>query len=275
MKQVLFTAVRITADPQLQKNALNEAMRYLIARDLEITPAEIATDLYQITCSTLGTNDPFRAEMDFYNKKALLLYPKLRSILGDSFDPLFQSLLMAVAGNIIDLGLVNEEVDIDGTIDAVLRAGLKVNDYNQLQEDLGEAQTLLYIADNAGEIVFDRLVLEEVKRRYPNVKLTVAVKSGPAVNDALKCDAIAAGIEPIAEIIDTGAECLGIPQTRCSPEFWRSFTGADVVIAKGHANYETTESNSRPVYVLLRAKCDLVATELGVALHDSVLKKLS
>ena len=157
----------------------------------------------------------------------------------------------------------------------MLRTSLKIDDYAQFQELLRQAGNLLYIADNAGEIGFDWLVLEEIQRSYPAVQLTVAVKSGPAVNDALRRDAVAAGIEPLAEIIETGAACQGIPDHRCRPEFLRRFAAADLIIAKGHANYETMILGGRAVFVLLRVKCATVAAELGVDVHDSVFKKLS
>lgn len=272
LKQVLTTAGRITADPLLHKKALDNAMTYLKEAALSLSPAEIASDLFHLTCRELQQPDPFRREMDDFNREALKLLPELRRILDKSEDRIFQAILMAVAGNLIDLGIISE-INVDETINSVLKTGLKVNDYPKLKEVLGKSNNLLYIADNAGEIVFDRLVLEEIKKNYPLLQMTVAVKSGPAANDALRCDAVAAGIDQIAAIIETGAECLGIPAGRCGAEFRDRFAAADVVIAKGHANFETIIPNGRPVFVLLRAKCPIVAAELGVAVHDSVLKK--
>lgn len=273
LKQVLAIAGKITDDPALHKKALDCAMSRLIEQDPQITPAEIATDLFHLTCRTLQRNDPFRPEMDYYNQQALNLYPQLRRILESSADPVYQSLLMAVAGNLIDLGIISE-IDVAAAIAAVLKAGLKVNDYSMLRDDLARADNLLYLADNAGEIVFDRLALEEIKKRYPSVRLTIAVKSGPAMNDALRRDAITAGLEPLGEIIETGAAYLGIPEKRCRSEFWERFAAAGVIIAKGHANFETIIPNRPAIYVLLRAKCAIVAAMFGVAVHDSVLKKL-
>jgi uncharacterized protein with ATP-grasp and redox domains len=272
LKQVLSTAKRITSDPALQKKALDSAMIYLKDQVLTITPAELASDLFHLTCRELKQQDPFRPDMDDYNQRVLELFPKLRRILDNSGDRIFQAILMAVAGNLIDLGIISE-VNVDETIDSVLRTGLKVNDYHQLKEVLDKSKNLLYIADNAGEIVFDKLLLEEIKKSYPLIKITLAVKSGPAANDALRCDAVAAGISQVATIIETGADCLGIPEGRCGVEFWNRFAAADVVIAKGHANFETIIPNGHPVFVLLRAKCEMVAAELGVGVHDSVLKR--
>lgn len=273
LKQVLATAGRITDDPSLQKKTLDSAMAYLAETDLAISPAELASDLFQLTCRELQQNDPFRPEMDDYNRQALNLYPQLQRILENCEDRIYQAILMAVAGNLIDLGII-DEVDVAQTIDSVLRTGLKIDDYAKLKDVLPRAEKLLYIADNAGEIVFDRVLLEEVKKSYPSLKIKVAVKSGPAANDALRCDAIAAGIEPLGEIIETGAACLGIPAGRCKPEFWSEFAAADVIFAKGHANFETMIPNGKATFVLLRAKCEIVAAALGVAVHDSVLKKL-
>ena len=273
MKQVLKTAARITADPVLQKKVLYSAMDFLQKSDFETTPPELGSDLYHLLCQELNAADPFRPEMDDYNRQALNLYPQLQQILARSGDRVYQALLMAVAGNLIDLGII-DSVNVAETLHAVLRTGLKIDDYAQFKELLPRAGNLLYIADNAGEIVFDRLLLEEIHRSYPAIRLIVAVKSGPAVNDALCQDAVAAGIEPLAEIIETGAACQGIPEQRCQPEFLRRFATADLIIAKGHANFETMIPGGRAVFVLLRAKCKAVSAELGVAVHDSVFKKL-
>lgn len=273
LKQVMSTAERITSDPLLHKKVLNSAMAYLRETDLTRNPADLGSDMYHLACRELNQSDPFRPDMDYYNQKALSLYPKMLQIFDNCEDRLYQSILLAVVGNIIDLAIVSD-FDLEKSIDAVLRTGLKVNDYPNLKEELAQAKNMLYIADNAGEIVFDRMLLQEIKNNYPLIDLTVAVKSAPAANDALREDALAAGIEQIANIIETGSDYLGIPKDKCKPEFWRSFDTADVIIAKGHANFETVVPNGRPIFVLLRAKCDVVAQELGVNVHDSVLKRL-
>ena len=151
------------------------------------------------------------------------------------------------------------------------------SDYGGFRKDLADAGSLLYLLDNAGEIVFDRILLEEIKKIYPDLPVKIAVKKEPVVNDAVRADALQTGIDHLGEIIDTGCGDLGIPLARCSEEFREVFRRAGVVIAKGHANFETIEGAWKhpAVYALLRAKCPVVAEILEVEVFDSVFTKLS
>jgi damage-control phosphatase, subfamily I len=273
LKQVLTTAGKVTEDLRIHQRLVSRAMSALASHDLDITPAELTSDMFRLCCRELGIDDPFRAEMDRYNEQGLSLYPKIQVILSNSGDRVFSAILLAVAGNLIDLGII-AEVDVEKAIFQVLEDGLKINDYRELEMDLADCRELLYVLDNAGEIVFDKVLIEEIRKRYPEIRLKIAVKQEPALNDALLIDAEKVGLDQLGQIIDTGCGDLGIPKNRCSPEFWEYLTGADLVIAKGHANYETFEDKHPAFYAILRAKCSLVAHNLGVEVHDSVLKKI-
>jgi len=276
LQQVLSITRRITDDPETELRIINKALEYMVNMDPEITPAEISSDLFRLVCRELEASDPYREEMDFYNRQALELYPRLQEVLAKSDDRIYTALLLAVAGNQIDLGII-DEIDIEGTIREVLAEGLRLNDYEEFRNDLAEAKSLLYLVDNAGEILFDRILLEEIKKVYPDLQVTIAVKKEPAMNDALRADAFQTGMDRMGEIIDTGCGDLGAPKRRCSAEFAEAFRRADLVIAKGHANFETIEGEWKhpAVYALLRAKCPVVAGTLGVEVFDSVFKKLS
>lgn len=274
LNQVLTVTKRITTDPETEKNMLNKAMRFLIDYNWDLSPAEIASDLFRLVCRELDSHDPYRKEMDYYNRQGLKLYPQLQKIIADSNDPLHTALLTAVAGNQIDLGIISE-INIEETITGVLRDGLAYSDYPNFRKDLENTGSLLYLVDNAGEIVFDRLFLEEIKKIRPDLKIKIAVKKEPAANDALRSDALEAGLDKVGEIIDTGCGDLGVPKSRCSREFLSVFQQAGLIIAKGHANFETIEEPHPAVYVLLRAKCPVVAEALGVQVMDSVFKKLN
>lgn len=275
LQQALATARRVKSDPEAERRIINQALAYLLELAPEITPAEIASDLFRLVCRELNVHDPFREEMDYYNRQALALYPKLQQVLAKSEDRIYTALLLAVAGNQIDLGII-KEIDIEATIAQVFEKGLRHSDYEDFRKDLAAAGSLLYLVDNAGEIVFDRILLEEIKRIHPDLPVKIAVKKGPAANDAVRADALQTGMDKVGTIIDTGCDDLGAPGTRCSKEFQEAFRQAGVVIAKGHANFETIAGTKHPaVYALLRAKCPVVAGILGVEVFDSVFKKLS
>jgi len=172
---------------------------------------------------------------------------------------------------LLDLGIL-APMAVDEVVDGVLAKGLARETLAELRRDLGRARALLYVADNAGEIAFDRLLMEEIQREFPGIEVAVAVKSGPAMNDALREDAEEVRLPEIARVIETGAACLGVPRAYSSPAFLAALQAADIVIAKGHANYETLDEEDHPaLYFLLTTKCESVARAIGAGVGESVM----
>lgn len=165
---------------------------------------------------------------------------------------------LAIAGNIIDLG-VSDQYDLEASIERVLVTEPAINHLAQLRQTLSQAKQVLFLADNAGETVMDRLLIEQLP-----CPVTYVVKGGPAVNDATREDAIDAGIEQVSELIDNGAATLGTLLGRCSDEFRQRFEEAELIISKGMANYESLNDSRPGIFFLLQAKCAVVAADLGV-----------
>ncbi|MGE5530151.1 MAG: damage-control phosphatase ARMT1 family protein [Patescibacteria group bacterium] len=271
LRQIVTIADRVTRDDDLRMDLLRRGMRYLGEASPERTPAELSTDLFHLVAEALGSPDPYGPEKERYNREAMALYPVLRKTIADSADPLHTAVLVSVAGNLIDLGIL-APVAVEEAVAGILKKGLARNDLAALREDLARAESLLFVGDNAGEIAFDRLLVEEIRREYPAVAVTFAVKSGPCMNDATRADAEAVGMGEIAAVIETGGAHLGAPRAGLSPAFREAFRRAGAVIAKGHANYETLDEQPRPaLYFLLTVKCAVVAAALGVREGDSVL----
>ncbi|MGE5483324.1 MAG: damage-control phosphatase ARMT1 family protein [Bacteroidota bacterium] len=251
--------------------AMMDALRRLAEQNLaELTPADITTACMLAATQASGDPDPFLAEKRRFNALALQALPALARQLAKAENPLHLALQISAAGNIIDLGLLSE-VDVDAHLDKILRAGFALDDSDFLADALRSATRILLIADNAGEIVFDRPLVELLAARSA---VTVAVKARPILNDATPEDALAAGLARWAEIITTGQGVLGV-SPQASSEFWRVFQKADVVIAKGHANFESLDAPHPNLFFLLTAKCPVVAAALGVNEGEAVLKKAS
>ena len=273
LKQVENIVRRVAADEEVAARLRRLAEERLAELGLGPSPAELATELFHLAAGYLGVPDPFGPEKERYNREALVLYPRLRGLIERSRDRLQTALLLAVAGNLLDLGIM-DAMAVEEALAGVLSRGLARDEGADLRRDLARAGTLLYVADNAGEIAFDRLLVEEIRRERPGIRVRLAVKSGPASSDATRADAEAVGFPEVAEIIETGGASLGVPRAWTSPSFWEAFHGADLVIAKGHANFETTDEEGHPnLYFLLTAKCPIVAGALGVGVGDSVLAK--
>ena len=183
-----------------------------------------------------------------------------------SDDRLLTAIRIAIAGNVVDFG-VNASFDLAEDVSVILCQEFAVLDYDAFVSHLRDAETVLYLGDNAGESVLDKLLIEEL-----NKDVTYVVRELPVINDVIREDAIASGLDEVAEIISSGSEAPGTILDRCTEEFRDRFARADMVISKGQGNYEGLSESSRPVFFLLKAKCSLIASDLNVQEHDIVLK---
>jgi len=230
----------------------------LSAMDDTITPPERASRVHAMVRGASGNSDPYRRAKQEATAHALSLYPYLKERIVHAADPLDMALRIAIAGNIIDLG-VAEEYDLEASIERVVSQPLTIDHTARLRQALREADEVLLLADNAGETVMDRLLIEAL-----NKPVTYVVKGGAAVNDATRDDAVAAGIDRVATIIDNGAAILGTLFERCDPHIKHRFDTAPLVIAKGMANYESLYGSRRGLFFLLQSKCAVVSAHLGV-----------
>jgi damage-control phosphatase, subfamily I len=266
MKQALLATQRMTDDPDEAINALRRAAEFITAISREKSPAEYATPIAKIVRSYFGNENPFREEKQRYNAIALSVYDALTAYVRGSPDPLEAATRIAAAGNIMDLGIF-ADVDVLATVEQAKSTAWAINHIEHLKRDIAEARHILYLGDNAGEIVFDRVLVEVL----PPHTVTFAVKSGPIANDVTRDDAAQSGMDRVAKIIETGCDYMGVPLPLCSPEFLDVFRSADVIIAKGMANFETLSAVDANIFFILKAKCDSVAQEIGVDKEGIVL----
>jgi uncharacterized protein with ATP-grasp and redox domains len=215
-----------------------------------------------------GVKDPYRAAKARQNRLALRLLPELRAALKSASDPLGLAARLAIAGNIIDMGAVGD-ISLAGVRKAVRQAMTEPldGDFAGFKAAAKKAGSILYLADNAGEIVFDRLLIERLGPK----RVTVAVRGAPVLNDALMSDARAAGLDKIVKVIDNGSDAPGTLLEETSEDFNRIFKRAEMVIAKGQGNYETLSEAPRPVWFLFKAKCPMIAARAGVPLGAQAL----
>ena len=189
----------------------------------------------------------------------------------DSSDPLQTAIRLAIAGNVIDYGVRSDLTDeqVRSAIAWSLEAPLEPEALEALRAEILSAGSILYLADNAGEIVCDRLLLELL----PLERVVLAVKGSPVINDATRADAVAAGLTELVQVVDNGSDVPGTILSRCSESFRRSFHEADLVIAKGQGNYETLSDADRRVYLLFKAKCPVIARDVGREVGELVIAR--
>jgi len=259
LRQALSAARRAGASPALQRLILEETMTELSQLSADATPPEMGERIHRLVRERAQAADPYLDVKREATTQALALLPALRARVEAAADPLQTAVRIAITGNIIDYG-VAETFDLEATLERVLHAEAPIDDLDGLRRALERVDEVLYLADNAGETVFDQVLIEALP-----VPVRYAVKAGPILNDATREEAIAAGLDQVAEIIDTGCDAMGAPLGLCSPAFRERFDRARLIIAKGQANYETLSGVDAPICFLLQAKCSVIAEDIGVA----------
>lgn len=268
MQQALKATRIATSDEKLQEEALRKTASCLANLPYESTPMEMAHTIYQIIRTVTGNPDPYKKKIkERDNQSALEMYPWLKELLNKSEDRLYAAIKLAAAGNIIDYG-VNQEFHLKDTIKSALTWDFAINDYQKFKEDIRHARNIIYLADNAGEIVFDRVLIEEFSEK----KITLVVKGGPIINDATLQDVKAVGLDSLVDIDYLGNGEPGTGPERTDPAFLDKLRKADLVISKGQGNFEGL-SGEKYIYFLFMTKCLLVAKDIGVKKGDIVFTK--
>jgi uncharacterized protein with ATP-grasp and redox domains len=240
----------------------------IAASSLDDVPARTTTVIHRMLREETGI-DPYRFIKEDYNRIALERLPALRRMAAASGDRLEGSVRIAIAGNVIDFGIY-ESIDLDRSIEESFQFPLASASYRAFAVRVDAARRILYLCDNAGEIVFDRVLLETLRDMGKDV--TAAVKGSPVINDATLEDAHAARLPDSAKVIDNGSDGIGTLLETCSKEFLDLYHRADLVISKGQANYETlVQEKDKRIFFLFKVKCPVVASFLRKPAGDIVL----
>lgn len=251
---------------------LRRILHELADADWSGSPPQVAQLLHRIIREETSNLDPYRELKERMNRLALAALPACRDLIATAADPQAAVLRIAVAGNLLDAGakVQIQPEDFPGMLATLCDQPL-AGDPEDLFRAAATAERILFLADNAGEIVFDRLLIEAL----PYDKMTVAVRGRPVLNDALLEDAILAGIPELVPVIDNGSDAPGTVLGDCSAEFLEHFRRADLIIAKGQGNYETLSQVAAPIFFLFTVKCALVAAHLGSPTGTLVAKRTS
>jgi len=229
----------------------------------------ISRELHVLLKQYSNNPDPYKEAKKQSNDLVLEMYPELKNIVFQSGNSFKTALRLAIAGNIIDYGIGNH-FDLQGTIDKVLSSDFAVDDSVELEQALSQAKTVLYLGDNCGEMVFDKLFIETIM--HPN--LIYAVRGAPVINDATLDDARYVWMDIVADVISNGYDAPSTILEHCSTEFMEVFDRADVIISKGQGNLEgLLGKTNKEVYFLLMVKCEVIADALGVKKGDFVVRK--
>ncbi|MET1124480.1 MAG: DUF89 domain-containing protein [Archaeoglobaceae archaeon] len=274
LNRVYYEAKLVTDDPETLSRCVDEALK-ILASEFSLKPvnAHLATKLHRRVYEILGCEDPYRSVKSFANEVARRVVAVAEKVIEEARDKFRAAVKAAIIANNFDYGVMGHEV-VDREFEEFFRKRMReefaIDDVDRLKELSGGK--VVYLTDNAGEIFFDALLMRELKKRCE--KLSVVVRGRPILNDATLEDAKLAGIDRIAdELLTNGMGAIGIIFEELPPNTIKRLEEADLIVAKGMANYEClSEAEFRPIAFLLTAKCEPVAESLGVPKGSMVVK---
>jgi len=262
-------------EKEVQHKLVRELLTFLASTDYNNPPPVIAKYYHSKVREFLNNRDPYREKKRLYNRKMLSEYDKFRELIEKTDNPLRSAFKLAIAGNIIDFA-PNHRLDIEKTLENALNKPLAIDDYNDLIKELPGTSSVLYIMDNAGEIVFDKLFIETlIKNDIIKKDNIVGVTRGfPVINDVTVEDAKETGLTELIQVIDTGDSTPGVILETSSEEFLSYFRKSDLIISKGQGNFESLQDiKNKRIYFLLITKCSLLAEHTGVPKESFVCLK--
>ncbi|KPJ68932.1 MAG: hypothetical protein AMJ45_01450 [Syntrophobacter sp. DG_60] len=263
LRQALEAARLATDDRKVQE----EVMRTILAELAEFplnksSPPEIGWRAHSLVKEVTGNKDPYAPLKHSFNQQALAVYPKLEELIEFSDVPFETAVRLALAGNMIDFGAqVIKDINLEEEIEVAIKAYLDRGAVLKLKTATEQAKKILFLGDNAGEIVFDKPLIKQIGPE----KITYAVKRKPIINDATLEDAQAVTLTDLVNVIDNGSEVPGTILSLCSQEFLRHYNNTDLIVAKGQGHYETLSDEKRPIAFLFKVKCSVIAKDIK---HD-------
>jgi uncharacterized protein with ATP-grasp and redox domains len=279
-KQAIQACTMLELDKDHSKQILDRVALALPSFPLAATPPEMGQLIHKIIRQETGNPDPYKELKHRSNEIAFTLYPALKQKVKTAQDPLLKAVELAIAGNIIDYG-AQSDLDLQNELDKIIaleeqridREDSRLFNYSGFIDSLKKARTILYLADNAGEIVFDKILIEEIITIYPDKEIHVAVRGGPIINDCTLEDAGQCGLDKTTHCISNGSDSPGTLVHLCSGEFQALYNKSDLIISKGQGNFESLVDEKKNIFYLFMVKCRVLSADLHCELRDIVLKK--
>ncbi len=274
----------VTEDEWLHRKILSDSMQELCDVDDLLSPAELVHEIFRRASKALGVSSPYAAQQKKWVEGVCGSEDSIREVLAGSGDPFLAALRLSTAANLIDCELP-EQFQEGFSLKTILEmqksfeegAQLAIDKSEDLRQAVGDASRILFVHETAGELFFDRLLIETFEREPSDV--VSVLRSGPSLASATREDALAVGLDKVATLTDPGIDCRGILLDSSSDNFQEEFARADLVIAKGQASFETLEEVSgdgsnaqKRFFFLLTVKCGVIASELGVSPGDCVVE---
>ncbi len=273
---VKLAKIHLNNNEEEQLCLVKKIMREISVSEDHASAPYIAHKIQRTLKDVLQNPDPYRKAKLYYNSEMLKLEEEFFELINSADDRLVTALKLAAAGNIIDFGPGNDlsRAKVLKVIRQTLEKDFHRETFISLKTDLKAARKVLYLGDNAGEIVFDKLLIRMIKNEYPDLEVDFATRGSAVLNDVTEDDAYYIGMDGCARIINNGTDIPGTVLEYCSSSFKQAFNNADLIIAKGQGNFESLYGTGRAnLYYIFLCKCNLFMKKCGAALNDIILMK--
>jgi len=260
-------------DEKLANEINSEVEKRALGFDFKKSPPFVAKDVYEYLGFKTNLKDPLEALKQESIKKATTYLPLIEEKISLSEDKLFTAIKAAVAGNVIDFA-TTKEFSLDEEINSIFQTDFSINDYKIFKEKLEKSDSLIILADNAGENVFDKVLVKTIVSLYPNIQISYATRGKAIINDITTKEALQSGIDKYCKVISSGVDTPGLDKSRASKEFMELFNKTPLVLSKGMGNFECLESyNDEKIFFLFKVKCNVVAKTINRNLGEIILKR--
>ena len=260
-------------DEKLSKSIMQEVKKRAKNFSFDETPPFVAKDVYQYLAQRTNLKDPLEKIKQASIKKAITYIPFIEDKIDKSEDKIFTAIKASVAGNVIDFS-TKKEFSLDDEINSIFHTDFAINDYEIFKIELNKTNSLIILSDNAGENVFDKILIKTLKSIYPNLTIYYATRDKPIINDITTKEAYQIEIDKYCKIISTGVDTPGLEKKRASKEFLELFNKTPLILAKGMGNFESLEGfNDKKIFFLFKVKCEVVANTISKNLGEIVFKR--
>ncbi len=279
---ILRMSVAALRQLQLDENTIRELTTEILeipalgGLNWNTTSAEVIEDVWRKIVKKIGSPDPFRSAKSNQNKKMMALYPVLKKMVNAAVDPLFTAVNLAILGNSIDLMVADSSVTLENSIKDRVEAPLSRDIYSAFEQQLRASKRLVYFGDNAGEIVFDKLLIETILKLY-SPEIVFVVRSVPTLNDATLKETRSIGLDKIVIVVENGIDgpLPGTILNRSSNEINDLVRRSDLIISKGGGNFDTLDEErehlQKKISFLLLSKCEPYYRHFGVEIYRPIL----
>ncbi|PKN15190.1 MAG: hypothetical protein CVU67_01810 [Deltaproteobacteria bacterium HGW-Deltaproteobacteria-24] len=271
--QIDKAIVHLNLDEQKAKSIQEEVLKKSQSFSFDQTPPSVAREVYEYLAQQSNCTDPLERLKQESIQNALEYVPFIEKKIRQEEDKLFTAIKAAVAGNVIDFG-AKEQFHLEDEINKVFHTNFAIDHYAKLAKQIENKKSILILADNAGENVFDKILIKIIKRLYPSKEITYATRGKPIINDITTKEALQIGIDKFAKVISTGVDTPGLELSRANTTFRNIFEKAELIISKGMGNFECLETlKDKRIFFVFKVKCNVVATAIGKDVGDIILKQ--